>query len=276
MLDKLVMTSPKTDLTKEKVSSILQGQYSHCTIEATRFHNSVLVYHRSKAKADHLVSIHLEPRLDNINPLKVEINPTHFQTISHLEGFLEQFCDLDGLAISRIDHAVDITTKTVSEVHSMLICSRKKSRELYKNGVDMETFYLGMPPERVVVYNKAIKEDSEGIKTRIEVQQYRHKVAVNNFKNLADCQSINPFKNLKFNELNEVEPESLADKKKVLRLKHQLALRGAQASYKLLNGHSNFKRDFGHLIKVGAGIPNLFELYQANLSGYFKLNTVLN
>jgi DNA relaxase NicK len=229
-----------------------------------------LIYHRDKNKKNHLVSIHLEPKLPNVSPLKIEINPSHFDSHEGLRMFLGQFCLIDDLKITRVDHSVDVYTHSVTDFHSALVCSRKKSRELYKSGVELTTFYLGNRPERVIVYNKALKDGaSDQLKTRVEVQQYRDKVPITSFVKLVNYQSINPFEILNFKEIPDIEPEALADRKKLLRLKYEINMRGAQASYKYLNSHSNFKRDFGHLFRSAEHFPDLQEIYKSNLKKYF-------
>lgn len=268
MLDKLVLTTPSTDLTKEKICQLLQGQYSRCTTTASKFHYTVLVFHLGIK--DHLVSIHLHPRFPTISGLKFEINPSHFKNSTELKTMVQKFADPNALKITRIDHCVDLTGITVQEVYSKLIYSRKKAKEIYRDGKDLSTFYLGLPPERLLVYNKS-KSTESGIKTRIEIQQYRDKIEHKDFRNLANFQSVNPFVNIQFKEIVDQKNTNERDKVKVAYLKDSIETRGAQGNFKALNSHSNFKRDFGHLLAPPTHFPDLGLIYKTNLKNYFEM-----
>jgi hypothetical protein len=270
MLDKLHLTSPDTDLTKEKVTTLLQGHYQYCSISATKFHNTLLVFH-GREKKDHIVSVHLDPRVGNVSPLRIELNPTRFSNANELVQFIEALCEPSDLKIVRVDHAVDLIGVSVEELHSKLILSRKKSREVYRDSRVLTGLHLGRPPELISIYDKGKQEGlGAGIKSRIEVQHYRDKVGVKAFKNLASFQSESPFSKLVFKELVTPQNDSASDRKKLNRLQQEISERGAQASFKRLNINSNFNRDYSHLLVPSPSVPNLDAIYQNNLKEFFN------
>jgi hypothetical protein len=275
MLDKLTLTAPDSDLTKEIASRLLSGHFSHCSYTSTKFHHEVVIFHKSRKEVGgHLISIHLQPRFSTTSELKVEINPSHFSSFGAMKKILELVSDPNDLRITRIDHAVDISGFSVNELHSRLIFSRKKVRELYKNGVDLESLYLGQPPERLLIYNKTLQEGSSGVlKARIELQQYREKVPHVSLRNLADYQSYKPFERLKFQTVL-ADPSDPLSQRKCDELNTYFLTKGAQATFKALNRHSNFKRDYSHILKPDVSVPNLDEIYQENLRTYFQEETL--
>jgi len=273
MLDKLNLTAPKSDQTKENACKLLQGQYQYTSMEVSKYHHEVIVFHLSRVKGDTLLSLHLRPRYSNGPAIIIEMNPAKFNSYSAMNKIINELTDPEELTITRVDHSVDVIGHSVDEINSKLIYSRKKSTEIRKNSVELETLYLGNKPERIMIYNKSLQAGlGADLKTRIEVQQYRAKVAIKSYRNLADYQSFEPFSNLKFLSVKTDLTEPL-DKKNSDWIRANINKYGAQGAFKNLNRHSNFKRNYGHLFKVDTDIPNLNLIYQNNLKKFFKGDT---
>lgn len=268
MLDKLSLITPQK-ITLEDATNNLKGRFSHHKATGTKYHHSVISFHNGLGKdGKHLLTLHLQPRFSSIANTKIEVNPSNFQSFGELAALLSSIVDTSGLKLSRIDHAVDIEV-TVAEIFSALIYSRKKSREVFRDST-LTGFYLGSPPEQLVVYNKARQLTVEGTKTRIELRHYGEKISSKSFIDLPDCQSMNPFNDLKFRRVTADPYTSIRDRNRKNYISELIQTKGAQGMFKILNKHSNFKRDWESDFEEHSDIPNLNQIYQENLKRYFK------
>jgi len=270
MLDKLALTSPET-ISLETACQQLKGHYRNHTLTGTKYHQTVACFKRGPNKGDTILTLHLGPRFNGISPIKLELNPTRFNSFEDLTGLVSRITDPHQCTVTRIDHTVDLQRVSVQQVHQSLIYSRKKSREVYKNGTDLTGFYLGKNPELLAVYDKAGEQGSPGIVTRIELRQYLGKVPERAFVDLPKLSTYQPFSKLKFQKIIAGLTSPRENQKRLI-LEEWISKTGAQGGFKGLNRHSNFKRDYQPLLEPDPYIPNLDEIYQANLNQFFKEN----
>ncbi len=269
MLDKLALTSPKTELTQELACQLLKGHFSKCTLTGTKYHQTVLSFYQLEG-GKHLLSLHLQPRHSHISQLKIEINPTHFSGFKDMTMLLGLFAEPNDLKISRIDHSVDLEGVNVGDIYSSLILSRKKSKEVYSDGINIESFYFGKAPEKLLVYDKAKElKELELVRTRIELQQSREKVPFNRYTDLPRYRNFAPFQKLQFKMIDPSVAHSLRDHQKQTLINDWLMQQGAQTTYKVFNRHSNFRRDISPMLIDDNRIPDLDKVYQQNLGMYF-------
>lgn len=270
MLDKLCMTSPRK-VSQETLLKNLQGYFTSRCEKSTNFHNKLLVLYNGKRKDDcHVISLHLEPnpKYRDIAPLKIEINPSRFESKDKMDALLEKVTDLEELKIVRIDHAVDLSGHSVEDVKKTILLSRKHSREVFKKCTELTGFYLGKPPEVLVIYDK--KNPYDEVQTRVELRHFRYKVPIKEYNRLSEYLSESPFNAVKFLTLKNGSNPNGYDSRKRAQYEFLSQEHGAQFAYKYLNRGSNFKRDFKDLIIERKDIPDLNELYRENLVHFFK------
>jgi hypothetical protein len=266
MIDKLSLTSPNSidlDVTWQK----LKGLYSEHKSTASKYHHKILVMYK---EGEHLLSLHTQPKFYNINETKIELNPSRFKGYADLTALLSEIEEPSNLRVSRIDHCVDVPVP-IKAIASSLICSRKKRRRDYANGIDLSTFYLGAYPEMICVYDKARQAKLEGVLTRVEVRQHAEKVPFSNYEALPQLLDYNPFKSFQFSKVKALDeiPAKKQDKAKFLQSVFNEET--AQAAFKKLNKCSNFKRDFADLLETSTQIPDLLGLYRQQIQKFFSL-----
>lgn len=266
MLDKLALTSDEA-ITLEEATNNLKGSFTHYKPSGSKYYQGVYSFHRGRGgESSHLLTLHIYPRYSNIAASTLVINPSRFRSLTDMERLISRITDCSKLVISRIDHAVDINVD-IRDIYNSLIYSRKKAREQFK-GPDLTGFYLGEWPEQLAVYDKARKEKLPETLTRIELRHSGSKIVFRKFKDLPCYQSFSPFLSLKFMKVVNSSPQS----PRALKRNFLLAMiekGGAQGTYKALNRHANFKRDFGDYFEVHPNIPDLNQIYQNNLSKFF-------
>lgn len=273
MIDKLTMTSSEV-VDPELASRQIKDHYKRVITTRTLYHNRVLVFFRpmqQNREGEHLLSLHVDPSLPSYGQTKIELNPSRFSCFGELRELVSHiFCDENELRISRLDHAVDVELP-VERIHQSLVYPRKKSREVYKDGRKLTGCYIGAYPEKLSIYDKALESGLDGVLTRIELRQHNAKVMVKSFQKLPELVSAMPFESLKFfvpktdpGEENQEQLEKLSSLQELFRSK------GAQGAYKILNKHSNFKRNFKDCFEADPGIPNLNQLYNQNMLRFFK------
>lgn len=263
MLDKLALTGFQT-ITFEDACQQLKGLYSSYKLTGSGLHRLIASF---RAGQNHLVTVHTQPRFRTVPPVKIELNPTTFRNIGDCIDLVGRLVDWRGLSVCRLDHAVDIPV-SVENVFESLNFSRKKRRETYFDGTELTGFYLGTPPELLCVYDKARERKLSEPLTRIEVRQYRNKVPVTSLQGLPSLRHYSPFARIKFFEVDQSPSgENVISKTKRTILRETIHEFGAHGAYKILNRHSNFRRDFGRCLSPSK-IPNLDAIYRANLSAF--------
>lgn len=275
MLDKLSLASLQL-VTQEQACRRLQGHYDKIISTRTKYHNKVLIFSTGPDKKnDHLLTLHCEQVSAISHPTIAVFNPSKFKSYESILTLLKLlFDDPANLKIIRIDHAVDICFE-VQRVRNTFRWSRKKSREVYRDGKILTGIYIGNCPERLAIYDKARESKVDGPLTRVELRQFNKKIPIRLFSELPTLQYYNPFEKLIIEKVAE-NSNSLnkKDKFKQLALKNLILEGGMQGAYKLLNVHSNFNRDFKNQLEPDTEIPNLDELYQNNLSRFFNMNFI--
>lgn len=269
MIDKLSLTSPEV-ITFEEAANCLKSYFSYTSRSASRYHQSVVTFKKGNdLRNDHLLTLHTEPRFYSSYPVKIEINPSRFSSFESLKQIIGLIAPIQDCRITRIDHALDLKHCSVSDVERALIYSRKKSREVFRESLKLTGFYLGKPPEQLVVYDRGKKLKLDSNVTRIELRHYREKIEHQAFTELPNYLNSNPFAKLKFQKLKSSEPKSIYEKRKLDLLREYLAATGAQATYKLLNRTSNFKRDYSSVLEVDETFSNLDHMYREELKPFF-------
>lgn len=285
MLDKLHLSLFDTgELHSGKVMELLFGQYDRASPVRNAYYGDGVVLKRIVDRKDqHLITVQTRPQFGN--NLKIEINPSHFINYDTMISLLSLLCDPNDLEISRIDHSVDVSGKSVRDIRSALIFPRKQSYEEYgdlpgegqqyhrSRGNHLETFYLGgkRSDEKLVVYDRGYKSERlpRGQKTRIELQHKKSKVKFKKFSDLIQYSTYCPFEKFKFIKMDPSLPRTMDLSHKPSELAHYLDELGAHSTYKKLNVHSNFNRDYGPLLIDNEDIPNLDLYYQHNLTNFF-------
>lgn len=266
MLDKLSLVSGQT-ISLDEAKANLKGFYSNITLSATKYHSLLANFSMG---GDHLITLHLDPRFSHVAPTKIEINPSRHPSHSEMTKIIGLIADPSTIELSRVDHAVDLENIKVEQVQRSLLYSRKKSREVYRNCTELTGFYLGKHPELLAIYDKAKQAGLNEIKTRIELRQYREKLPINKFSELSKLQSFSPFSCIRFNRVSESPCQSLREKQRRDLLSESINDHGLQATYKLLNRHSNFKRDLQSSLEPDPAFPDLNQIYQQNLRTFFQ------
>lgn len=269
MLDKIALISNEP-VSYEEACSGLQGTYSHVVRTATKYHRKVYAFYRGNRKSeDHFLTVHCQPVLDSMGATKLELNPSKFHGFSEVTKTLTAFANNIGqYRITRIDHAVDVEVP-VGIVHEALLFSRKKSREVYREGHALTGFYLGKYPEILAVYEKSAANSlyPKGL-TRIELRQSREKVPVECYDDLPSLGTYKPFIRIEFTSPIPLE-RTLRTQSKVNILQEAIATFGAQGAYKVFNRHSNFRRDFKGCLTRPTNIPDLDKIYRENILAFF-------
>jgi hypothetical protein len=269
MLDKLHLTSHR-HINLDEASRHLEGRYTHCIPTSTKYHKQVLLFKQAiegEKEPRQLLAVHTEPKLGGVSPLKIEVNPSRLESLDNLTELISLVCSPEDMRISRIDHCVDVLID-VRTIHQSLIFSRKKSREVYKQGHTLTGFYLGTFPERLAVYDKALEQGEASVCSRVELRQYGEKVPIRFYSDLKKLIHYKPFERLQFREVNDSPPQSVREATRRAILRESIEAYGAQGAYKVLNRHSNFRRDFDSLLGQSTNIPNLDAVYLKNIQQF--------
>lgn len=268
MIDKLSLQSGELvnpALVLEKLKGIT---CNHKLCPESKYHRRTEAFYCLGPGGKHhvLFSLSTEPKLGN-RPTKVDLNPTKFQSYADMVSTLSKVMNLDLAEITRIDHTVDLEFP-IKDLWSSLLLSRKKLREVW-SGSEIESFYYGKYPERLVVYDKAKQLGVQGTLTRLELRQQAYKLPIQKFNQFPELINLKPFAGIKFLKPKSSAP-SLRMREKALYLEKCIEFTGLQGAFKELNKHSNFKRDFKGCLERNESIPDLNQKYQETITQFLR------
>mgnify|MGYP003329577246 CR=1 FL=1 len=269
MIDKLALTTHEV-LAPDYVAKQLRGLYSSVQETGSKYHLRVQSYRTTHENDDdaQLIAIHSAPRHSSISPTKIEVNPTRFGSFTALKNLIQRLVDPLGCTITRLDHAVDLPIQ-IEAIQATLIWPRKQDREVYKSR-KLTGFYLGKPPEQLAVYDRARKLGTAGPLTRLELRQYRDRLPFRAFGDLPRLIEQRPFGKILWLNLDR-DHECLGTRQtnSLKQLQGMVSHYGAHQAFKLMNEHSNFRRNFSAQLERPTTIPNPDELYARNIERFF-------
>lgn len=276
MLDKMALVSPNPRTTDfDEIKSLLKDRHTHSHITSSKYYESILVLYEGTGKANQqVITVQTNPTNYTANPIKIELNPNKFGSFKKVLEIVSIFDDPSNLKITRLDHTVDVPVQ-IDLLYRSLIYSRKKTREVYGDGVKLSGVYIGAYPEKLVIYDKAGEAGLPPPLSRIELCQHVKKVFIKNLDKLPELISYRPFN---FRLLKIADPEnltSLREHQKASFLREALCSLGAQGAYKSLNKYSNFKRDFSSILVEDTSLPDINKIYQENLKSFFESKEAL-
>lgn len=275
MIDKLSLTAKDIDI------SSFRAQFGD-TLTIKPQNNLYDVCERvSLRSGEHLFTAYYGPRNPNMQPFKLELNPSKLGLKYHdLLTKLDKALDIEDSVIQRIDHACDYDIP-VSLAYECIRVKRKRNVRTYgeyKAG-GLTGFWAGSKFEKFVIYNKAYELRGKTFKpvsdspfkfstlTRFELRHNTKKIPYRSLKELPFLIDYDPFEGLEVMELKEEFKDEFSD------FRRENRVHGFQNTFMKLNKHNNFRRDYFRYFKLSDLPSKLRSGYRANLGQFFEDNT---
>lgn len=227
-------------------------------------------------KGGHLMSIKRSPNLPNHYPTYLELNPRRFKGHKSLLMFLKDLeVNPDEAQIRRIDHSADMNIN-IELIRRSLIVKRKRRRTDFHERDFISGLYFGSGSEVIAIYNKSLEQrnkrngviQSQEPCTRFEVRQKAKKIKYHWLSQLHKYLDYNPFSSLSFYDLHVEECTGQMTSMRDQIFQNMLEERGLHSTYKILNHHNNFKRDFNNTIMASNYSGELTDTYHNSLRSY--------
>lgn len=213
---------------------------------------------------------------------KIILNPSHCESYSHTEMNLLRLFGPSVLTakVYRIDFTVDIF-KDYSQVLKGLNVKHKVSNIEYIGGSIRTGLLVGANNDKIIIYNKAVREKSSNPWTRIERQissskKIKEIIGIKNLGELRDkwdeILAFNPLSIVTLNNIEFINSDNLDNQHKD-RLNEAKALikhEGYFLARKKLNANRNFERDYGRFFALTPVNIQPYKIFNHDITNYFR------
>lgn len=199
--------------------------------------------------------VHLRVGMDQSQIVGLVSNPNRFKSWQHYTWFLKTILEpeiLDSTKVSRLDLNLDLET-SFQDLMQMIDIRNKRSALSFNDESGKRTgCIIGKGSEKVAIYDKALKENSDTPRSRIEVRLAGSKLPGKSIWGVPETICNQPH----FENLIGVSVAYLEDQRtdhlqrKLQQFKFMFEHDGFYLAKKHFNMSRNFERDFSKLIKV--------------------------
>lgn len=219
--------------------------------------------------------VHLRIGMDQSRIVGLVSNPNHFNSWQHYTSFLKTIIEpeiLDAAKASRLDLNLDLET-SFQDLMQMIDIRNKRSAWSFNDESGKRTgVIIGKGSEKVVIYDKALKENSETPRSRIEVRLTGTKLLNKSIWGVPETVCNQPhFENLIGVSVSYPEARHTEQlQRKLQPFKFMLEHDGFYLAKKHFNTSRNFERDFSKLIKVTSWPIQPEELFRSTILQFMQ------
>lgn len=206
------------------------------------------------------------PKQQNIAPLAIELNPSHFSGLAEMNRVIQSITDLDKLRFSRLDFSSDLPV-SFNDCWRLVDVKYKTVRDRYRS-FSVNGLYFGCNNNIIKVYDKTKQANLDHPVTRVEVMQKHRSLVIGNFSKIYELEKFDPFQNIRFMEL--ILPPESGSPKSYTELSERIKTDGLSVARRELGVQNNFNKTFSRYLTESPLTQQMKELHETELKKFLR------